>query len=78
MYLCRDAGGGARVAKLLAQRHYPSDLHSQLTARGLAPELLDVQPYPGGFMLVESEYLDPREGWVAVGGMKIKTKKTTS
>lgn len=38
-----------------------------MASRGLAPALLG-QPsrWPGGFALVEMEYLDPEEGWMQV------------
>lgn len=70
VYLCEDAEGGKLVAKVLPMRpeQYPSELHKELWRKGLAPEMLALEGYNGGFSLVEMEYLDPGKGWVAVSG----------
>jgi len=68
VYLCKDEGQ-ALVAKLVERDKYAVDLHKELDAKGLAPKLLhDIHTYPGGFMLVEMEYLDPDDGWQRLDG----------
>ena len=58
--------GGLRVVKIV-QGTYPTILHQELAAKGLMPELL-AEPiaYPGGYILVEMEYLDPADGWASL------------
>lgn len=70
VYLCEDVEGGKRVAKVLPMRpgQYPSELHKELWRKELAPQLLALEGYEGGFSLAETEYLDAGEGWVVVSG----------
>ena len=44
---------------------YPATLHTELADKGLMPRLLVDPPvtYPGGYTMVEMEYLDPSDGW---------------
>ena len=60
------ADGGLRVVKILLGS-YPTTLHRELAAKGFMPELL-AEPiaYPGGYMMVEMEYLDPADGWASL------------
>lgn len=70
VYLCEDEQGHKRVAKLMpvCASQYPTALHDQLWQLGLTPQLLNLTEHPGGFTLLEVEYLNPRDGWLAVGG----------
>ena len=60
------ADRGLRVVKILLGS-YPTTLHRELASKGFMPELL-AEPiaYPGGYMLVEMEYLDPADGWASL------------
>jgi hypothetical protein len=44
-----------------------SQLHQEMSSKGLAPALLgEPSRWPGGFTLLEMEYLDPEDGWMQV------------
>lgn len=63
MYRYSSSDGRPRVIKLLLGS-YPATLHTELAEKGLMPKLLvDPVTYPGGYTMVEMEYLDLSDGW---------------
>ncbi len=63
VYLCKDDSGALSVVKIVLGP-YPTDLHRELEAKDLAPNLLSSpQLFPGGYTMIHTAYLDPSEGW---------------
>ena len=66
MYRYRSTAGGLRVVKIILGT-YPTALHHEIAGKGLMPKLLE-EPmhYPGGYTMVEMEYLDAADGWATL------------
>ena len=66
VYRYRSTAGGLRVVKIILGT-YPTALHHEIAGKGLMPKLLE-EPmhYPGGYTMVEMEYLDPADGWASL------------
>lgn len=43
---------------------YPEHVHRTLHSQGLAPEQFRVLELPGGFAMIEIEFLSPEDGWL--------------
>jgi hypothetical protein len=69
VYVATVPGSGQQVLVRFVRR-YGREAHATWAAAGLAPELNHFKRLPGGWLLVEMEWLDAKDGWVELASWR--------